>query len=74
MTFTLRMRNRELIDDLADFLRRRECFVERSGPDTLDVDVHPSLGESRAQVELDLLLRVWQTMHEGTKVQLARRS
>ena len=53
----------ELTDELVDFFQRRQCRVERVARDVIEVDAHPALGPRQAQLELDLLLRVWQSLH-----------
>jgi hypothetical protein len=52
-----------LTDELVGFFQRRHCRVERVARDVIEVDVDPVLGPSQAQLELDLLLRVWQSLH-----------
>jgi hypothetical protein len=52
-----------LTDELVDFFQRRHCRVERVARDLIEVDAHPALGPRQAQLELDLLLRVWQSLH-----------
>jgi len=57
-----------LIDELADFLRRRECRVEQVDRDMIEVEAHATLAPERASLELDLLLRVWQSLHPGVEL------
>jgi hypothetical protein len=70
MRVRLRLSDRELVDDLVDFLRRRECASERvaGSRDLVEVTLPHTLHERQAQMELDLLLRVWEVMHPGTSV------
>ncbi len=71
MRVRLRLSNQELSDDLLDFLRRRECVGERTeGGRLLEVSLPHELHEKQARMELDLLLRVWQTMHPGTRIRV----
>jgi len=50
-------------DDLVDFLRRRECRAERIDEDVIEIEAHETLSREKARLELDLLLRVWQSFH-----------
>jgi len=59
-----------LTDELADFFRRRECQVERVERDVIEVEAHPTLGPKQARLELDLLLRVWQSLHPGVELRV----
>ncbi len=36
--------------------------------DVIDVDANPALGPREAQLELDLLLRVWQSLHPDVEL------
>jgi len=59
MRIQLRLNKPELVDDLLDYLRRRECagtVVERG---VIDVALPHELDEKQAWMELDLYLRVW---------------
>jgi hypothetical protein len=69
----LRLGDRELVDDLLDFLRRRECVGERveGSKNLIDVSLPHTLQEGQAQMELDLLLRVWELMHPDATVERA---
>jgi hypothetical protein len=61
------------VDDLLDFLRRRECAGEPlEGSELLEVALPPTLHGKQAQMELDLLLRVWEKLHPGTSVDVVR--
>ena len=60
-----------LTDDLVDFFRRRECRVERVDRDVIEVEAHPTLRPEQARLELDLLLRVWQSFHPGVELRAA---
>jgi len=57
-----------LADELIDFLRRRECRAEQVKPGVVQIEAHPTLAPDRAQLELDLLLRVWQSLHPGVEL------
>jgi len=73
MRVRLRLRDPELVDDLLDFLRQRECAGEQvEGSQLLEVALPQTLQRNQAQMELDLLLRVWELMHPGTSVDVVR--
>jgi hypothetical protein len=73
MRVRLRLSNQDLADDLLYFLRRRECPSERiEGTDLLEVALPHTLHEKQAEMELDLLLRVWQLLHPGNKIEVMR--
>jgi hypothetical protein len=59
-----------LAADLVDFLRRRECAAELVAA-VVEVELPVELGDERARLELDLLLRVWQALHEGAEVRVS---
>jgi hypothetical protein len=59
-----------LVDDLIDFLRRRECAAEHVAA-VIDVELPLELGDERARMELELLLRVWQALHGGAEVEVS---
>ena len=59
-----------LTDELVAFFERRACRVERVARDAIEVDAHPALGPRQAQLELDLLLRVWQSLHPGATLRV----
>jgi hypothetical protein len=71
MRVRLRLSNQDLADDLLAFLSRRECVGERiEGTRLLEVALPHTLHEKQAQMELDLLLRVWQAMHPGIRIDI----
>jgi hypothetical protein len=71
MRVRLRLSNQDLVDDLLDFLSRRECVGERiEGSRLLEVALPHTLHERQAQMELDLLLRVWQVLHPGVRIEV----
>jgi hypothetical protein len=63
----LELREPGLADDLVEFLRRRECAAEHVAA-VLEVELPHQLIEEAARMELDLLLRVWETLHDGARV------
>jgi hypothetical protein len=65
----LRISNPELADNLRDFLERRECAVVQIDAKTLEVELPHELHSEQARLELDLYLRVWQSLHEWSSVQ-----
>jgi hypothetical protein len=70
----LRLSDREFVDDLLDFLRRRECEGERveGAADLIEVSPPHTLHATQAQMELDLLLRVWELINPGATVERVR--
>jgi hypothetical protein len=65
----LRLSEPELAESLCDFLERRECAVVRLQADTLEVSIPHELDAERARSELDLYLRVWQSLHHWASVE-----
>jgi hypothetical protein len=59
----------ELADSLRDFLERRECAVVQINADTLQVELPHELPGRQARLELDLYLRVWQSLHGWSPVE-----
>jgi hypothetical protein len=59
-----------LAEDLVDFLRRRECAAEVVAA-VIEVELPRELGDERARLELDLLLRVWEALHTGAEVKVS---
>jgi hypothetical protein len=66
----LRLSDPELIDNLRDFLERRECAVVQVDAETLDVELPHEHHVVQARLELDLYLRVWQSLHRWSRVEL----
>jgi hypothetical protein len=71
MRVRLRLSDREHVDDLLDFLRRRDCDGDRVDGESDLIEVSPphTLHEAQAQMELDLLLRVWELVNPGVSVE-----
>jgi hypothetical protein len=67
MTARLELSEPGLADELVEFLRRRECTAEHVAA-VIEVGLPAELDEKRARLELDLLLRVWQALHESAPV------
>jgi hypothetical protein len=70
MSVRLRLDDPALVENLLDFLGRRGCPGEREGEDVIDVELPPGLDFDEARLELDLYLRVWQSLHGWTRVDL----
>ena len=68
MSVRLRLADPALVADLLDFLERRGCAGEREGEDTIDVELPHDLNDEQGRLELDLYLRVWQSLHGWTRV------
>jgi hypothetical protein len=65
----LRLSDPELADNLRDFLERRECAVIEIDAETLEVELPHELHAEQARLELDLYLRIWQSLHEWSAVE-----
>jgi hypothetical protein len=65
----LRVGDPDLVESLSEFLRKRECAVEHLGAETLAVGLPHDLHAEQAHLELDLYLRVWQSLHDWTPVE-----
>jgi hypothetical protein len=65
----LRLSDPELADNLRDFLERRECAVVQIDVETLEVELPHELHAQQARLELDLYLRVWQSIHDWSPVE-----
>ncbi len=68
MSVRLRLEDPDLVEDLLDFLGRRGCAGEREDDDTIAVELPPDLDLKQGHLELDLYLRVWQSLHGWTRV------
>lgn len=66
MGVRLRLTDPELAESLRDFLERRECAVVEIDAETLEVEIPHELHPQR---ELDLYLRVWQSLHDWSPVE-----
>jgi hypothetical protein len=65
----IRISDPELLDDLVESLRRANCPVEVTGPETLDVkSPSPLLTSEQARQEIAFYLAVWQVRHPGAHV------
>jgi len=54
---------RQVGDDLAEFLRRSDCAVEHAGRHALEVRPRLPLLDAAATLEIEGLLRVWCKLH-----------
>jgi hypothetical protein len=54
---------------LREFLERRECAVVQVESDMLEVELPHELHTEQARLELDLYLRVWQSLHGWSSVE-----
>ena len=64
----MRLSDPELAGSLRTFLERRDCAVVRVDAETLEVDLPAELHPREAELELDLYLRVWQSLHNWSAV------
>ena len=65
MDVTLRLSDPGERESLRAFLERRECHVEELAADVLRVDLPHELHDEQARLEIDLYLRVWESLHDG---------
>jgi hypothetical protein len=65
MRVTLRLSNPEERDALRAFLEKRECHVEELANDLLGVGLPRELHHEQARLEVDLYLRVWESLHDS---------
>jgi len=65
----VRLGDPELAESLRDFLERRECVVVQVDVETLDVSLPHEIHAEQARLELDLYLRVWQSLHGWSRVE-----
>jgi hypothetical protein len=65
----LRLSDPELADNLRNFLERRECAVIEIDAETLEVELPHEIHAEQARLELDLYLRVWQSLHDWSAVE-----
>jgi hypothetical protein len=68
MSVRLRLDEPALVDNLLDFLARRGCAGERDADDTIEVELPDDLPVEQGRLELDLYLRVGQSLHGWTRV------
>lgn len=65
MDVKLRLSDPTERESVRAFLEKRECRVEALGTDLLRVDLPHELHDEQARLELDLYLRVWESLHDG---------
>jgi hypothetical protein len=65
MDVTLRLSDPGEKDALRAFLEKRECRVEALADDILRVGLPHELHDRQARLEVDLYLRVWQSLHDS---------
>ena len=65
MDVTLRLSDPSERDALRAFLERRECLVEELASDLLRVGLPHELHDQQARLEVDLYLRVWESLHDS---------
>ena len=62
---TLRLSDPGEKDALRAFLEKRECHVQELADDMLRVGLPHELHEQQARLEVDLYLRVWESLHDS---------
>lgn len=65
MDVTLRLTDPAERDALGAFLEKRECRVAVLGPGLLRVDLPHELHDQQARLEIELYLRVWESLHNS---------
>jgi hypothetical protein len=65
MDVTLRLSDPDQAVSLRAFLEKRECRVEVLAPDLLRVGLPHELHDEQARLEVDLYLRVWESLHDS---------
>jgi hypothetical protein len=65
----LRLSDPALADDLIAFFRKRESTAKRVGDDVVEVSILHVLDERQGRMELDLYLRVWESIHAGARIE-----
>jgi len=65
MRITLRLTAPAERDALKAYLEKRECRVEEVADDMLRVDLPHELHDEQAQMEMDVYLRVWESLHHS---------
>jgi len=65
MHVTLRLADPDERDALRAFLEKRECQVEELAHDLLGVGLPHELHDEQARLEVDLYLRVWESLHDS---------
>jgi hypothetical protein len=58
-----------LLGDLVDFLQRAGCVVHAKNGHAVLVSLPESIRRDAAQLELDVYLRLFETLHPGTRAQ-----
>jgi hypothetical protein len=62
---TLRLSDPGAKAALRAFLEKRECHVQELADDMLRVGMPHELHEQQARLEVDLYLRVWESLHDS---------
>jgi hypothetical protein len=65
MDVTLRLSDALERDALRVFLEKRECSVSVLADDLLRVSLPHELHDEQARLEVDLYLRVWESLHDS---------
>ena len=65
MDVTLRLSDPSERDALRAFLEKRECRVEELASDLIRVGLPHELHDQQARLEVDLYLRVWESLHDS---------
>jgi hypothetical protein len=72
---TILLNDPQLVDDLAAFLRRCGCSVDRVSARAIEAfPPHEAVNPGYLRMELDGYLRVWREMHPGASAELLQPS
>jgi hypothetical protein len=72
LTVRLRLSDPALVDDLLFFFRKRDSQAELVEDDLVEVAILNVLDDRQGRLELDLDLRVWETLHPDAPVEVLR--
>lgn len=64
------LRHPALMADLLSFLRRANCVVRQTAPDTLEATIPDAFDDRQARLELELYLRVWHALNPNGAVHI----
>jgi hypothetical protein len=73
MEIKLRLSDRHATGNLLDFFQRRDLPAESAGNDLVVVRLPDDLEERQVRMEIDLLLRIWEAMNPGVRVEFESR-
>ena len=66
----LQLSHPELVLDLVGFLRRAELLATQVGPAVVEVELPNALDARQAELEINLMIRVWRLLNPAVTVEL----